>query len=622
MENKLTPRLQYLIEHYGKHLQETLAKRDKLKLAEDEVVLKFSEFDPSVNKSATQWLIKTYLAKGFRFEDLSKAKTNLELFGFNRAKLPVEKRDLNHYKTLASLWKTIAPLLHSEDAVLSSREQKKANKEKAYRETFILKEDEDVKIVVPLTEFSACWWGRVTQWCTASDNDNMFSHYNQQAPLVIFSFKKACNKLSNRKFQLFVSGNDFQFMDEQDEELSREFITENFEYFKEIMLYSAEVEFEHLQYMPLHTITPEMCWRAVATHGLNIEHCPKEFQTRDLIVKSVETSCSAILICRNQNLIDDEIYMYHLEQHKTSNLGVVPRRLLTEDVIMKMLMENSSCIVNMPEDILNQRLCNFAVADNASLVFSVPKKHRTLDLCRTAIQNMTTVFNFKYIPEEFRPYLAIEFFLKIRYEEDYRLQIEAIDQHLKTDEFFQEISKNVFLTNVIPRKYATKKSYMKAVQLDGSYLIKVPNYMIDLEMCIEAVKSSYRAIMYVPENLHTEELYRTAIEANYLALLDADPEILTIDLIKLAIEQNPEALYLAPQKFQGEELNQFAFSLYSKETFDVKTDEVHHEVWGLNDFHPASGSEEIVSLTLEQCWKRAEALRDKIFPDISLTISP
>lgn len=68
MDN-ISPRLQYLIDHYGVQLAKHL-HGISLTYEPEEAVLAFAEADPSRNKSATQWLIKTYLKGGFRFEDI------------------------------------------------------------------------------------------------------------------------------------------------------------------------------------------------------------------------------------------------------------------------------------------------------------------------------------------------------------------------------------------------------------------------------------------------------------------------------------------------------------------------------------------------------------------------
>jgi hypothetical protein len=117
----ITPRLQYLIDNYGKSLtnklsanltnklsQESLAEKLSLEsliekfsqetvLTVSNAVFKFSLSDPSRNKSATQWLITTYLNDGFRYEDLmgdntSKVHNTLVQFGLYRGKLPVSAR--------------------------------------------------------------------------------------------------------------------------------------------------------------------------------------------------------------------------------------------------------------------------------------------------------------------------------------------------------------------------------------------------------------------------------------------------------------------------------------------------------------------------------------------------
>jgi hypothetical protein len=203
-----TPRLQYLIDHYGESLanrlsQETVLAQEVNMTSREieeiylmgvistprESVLKFSLSDPSPNKSATQWLITTYLNDGFRFEDLrgdktSKVHNTLVNFGLYRGKLDVSSRSLNQYKTLADVYVSIEAFIpkDNDDLTVSGKALKRSEREKAHQETEFLHQGEDgFTVVSPKTQFASKWWGKGTQWCTAGEKNNKFQHYNKQA---------------------------------------------------------------------------------------------------------------------------------------------------------------------------------------------------------------------------------------------------------------------------------------------------------------------------------------------------------------------------------------------------------------------------------------------------------
>jgi hypothetical protein len=200
----ITPRLQYLIEHYGESLTNWLSQEDVLTKEvaltpqeeiisiSQESVLKFSLSDPSRNKSATQWLITTYLNDGFRYEDLlgdktSKVHNTLVQFGLYRGKLPVSARSLTQYKTLADVYASIEAFIprENDDLTLSGKALKRSERERAHQETeFIHQGDDGFTIVSPKTEYASKWWGRGTQWCTATEyrTDTCREHYSENSP--------------------------------------------------------------------------------------------------------------------------------------------------------------------------------------------------------------------------------------------------------------------------------------------------------------------------------------------------------------------------------------------------------------------------------------------------------
>ncbi|RYF20647.1 MAG: hypothetical protein EOO77_07610, partial [Oxalobacteraceae bacterium] len=183
-------------------------------------------FDPDSTKKNTQWLLNLLLKKVkgeggqvsrlMRLEDLTGAGQLIGQFLTVKNQLPAEQRDLNRFKTPGDL----AAALHAVTGggelapVLSQRQQDKAEEQAMYKETTVLYNDDQYRIVHPHTERAAVFFGKNTRWCTAAKNSNQFKHYDTDGPLYIILDKK-----NNRRWQFHFESN--QFMDELDRQIDK-----------------------------------------------------------------------------------------------------------------------------------------------------------------------------------------------------------------------------------------------------------------------------------------------------------------------------------------------------------------------------------------------------------------
>lgn len=165
----------------------------------------------------TKWLLNLYKRGNLKIEDLYKAKQYLTYF--NKYINKIEVKDINKYKTLPELYKTVSSFIDADNnsqtiATSKSDEirQIKSNVKKLY-------EDSNWLILIPLTREAAIYYGKNTQWCTAAErSSNYYDYYTKQGPLYINIDKK-----QNRKYQFhFESG---QFMNEFDEEIENPIAT-------------------------------------------------------------------------------------------------------------------------------------------------------------------------------------------------------------------------------------------------------------------------------------------------------------------------------------------------------------------------------------------------------------
>lgn len=174
--------------------------------------------DPTPNNEYVQWLVQRYLSKGIvRFEDMFRAYEALLKFHrlktsgyFKRNPDKAQLADIGRFKTLSEL----GIFLHQLNAadLLSVTAQERAMEAEMIEngEAIILADTPTLKVVIPRSHKAACWWGKNTQWCTASSKDaKLFNHYNSQGPLYV-----VLDKPTNRRWQLHFES--AQFMDEND----------------------------------------------------------------------------------------------------------------------------------------------------------------------------------------------------------------------------------------------------------------------------------------------------------------------------------------------------------------------------------------------------------------------
>ena len=168
-----------------------------------EDVLKFFEdADPTANKQYTEWIIRRYIDGGIRFlEDVdSTVAMNLEIYHDlkTRRMIPPELADIGKVKG-ANMMRFFRDVYNIYRELPDQVEKAKGNADEFY-------DDEDIRIVIPNDQTSACYYGQGTQWCTASTKStNYFDSYDKQGKLYIILPKKPDHE--GEKYQLHFASN-------------------------------------------------------------------------------------------------------------------------------------------------------------------------------------------------------------------------------------------------------------------------------------------------------------------------------------------------------------------------------------------------------------------------------
>ncbi len=271
-------RIEWLREQYENVLADhVLGDRNVRARNFDSAFDHFIGFDPTRAKKYAAWIIKTYLSRGFRFEDLSRVRDTLESFEKTKMRLPVEMRDVGRFRDLAALWGVIKPLvIEAEDLSPTGKALKRQRRDDAYRDSILLVERDDLTVAIPLTESASKWWGLGTRWCTAANKDNAFEDYNEDGPLIVIDLKFV------GKFQLFAAFDEFQLMDEDDRSADLGVIRRHFAAFGPLLKWALNQNADAIKSVPDEHIDESMVLRAVAEDGSLLERVPERFCTEDV----------------------------------------------------------------------------------------------------------------------------------------------------------------------------------------------------------------------------------------------------------------------------------------------------------------------------------------------------
>jgi Domain of unknown function (DUF4116) len=488
LTNAKLNRLSWSLNAYGKMLaaavrQDTSPEAREVEKLPDEQVpehvarLIQDKADPTVAKTMTGWLVKQYAQGALRLEDLGTAYETLDMFHRYAQSLPKGEQDLGQYPSLAKVWEVVSPIALAEQENLSGKAQKALDRDKAYVESRILRQDPDgFTIAVPLTEFAAKWWGKGTRWCTAAEKDNRFWQYHKDAPLIVVNIPELKEK---GKFQIWATKGDVQFMDAADKPVSEVLITEYWPRFEPVLSLALQQNGWALNYVPLKLRTEALCKIAITRHGEALRRVPEKLRTEELCKIAVAQHGRALGYVP-QNLRTEEMCRIAVAQNGRV-LDGLPEDLRTEDLCRTAVAQNGWALEYVPEGLRTEEICSIAVARNGQALAHVPESLRTAELCGIAVAQDGWALGS--VPE------------KLRTEELRRIAVAQAGWALQ----------------YVPQKLCTKEMYKIAVAQDGEALLYVPWDLLTEDLCKIAVAQNGWALRYVPEKLRTEALCRIAV---------------------------------------------------------------------------------------------------------------
>jgi hypothetical protein len=178
----------------------------------DDLLKTLEEADPTKHKMYSEWIARVYAKGNYKVEDvLSTVADALHKYHELkiRKKLNPEHRDINQVGNM-DFPGFISVVKDYPDEEEKEKEVDKGDATEAYQ-------DADVRILIPMDQQAACYYGQGTQWCTSSTRGaNYFDQYTRKGPLYIIIPKKPENK--DEKYQFSPSSN--MFMQENDQDVN------------------------------------------------------------------------------------------------------------------------------------------------------------------------------------------------------------------------------------------------------------------------------------------------------------------------------------------------------------------------------------------------------------------
>jgi Domain of unknown function (DUF4116) len=607
------PRLEKILDLHGQALSEATGKREptscEAKLSAKDLVLRFSNADPTPGKSRTQWLIKAYIKDDqFKLEDLGRADAALAAFERFKRRLPLEQRELSRFKSLRELETLVDPFVRAEararlERDLSSatgREKRRLECVKARDESIIIQEEDGLPtIAVPMTEFASKWWGRGTKWCTAAEKGNIFNEYHKEAPLVVI----VCP--DGTKFQAYVTPKDIQFMDATDKDVEKSTIRERWSEFESIIYWMIEQNGYVLQYVPEEHRNLELCRLAIQRGKWAIEFVPKYHQTFELCYNAIQQNEQALQFIPKQHktlklclmaIKQDGLELRNIPEkdripelcrlaveQNGSALEYVPRKHHSEELYKIAVEQNGIALKYVPEEDRTPELCRIAVEQNGNALQYIPNKKRTFELRRIAVGKgfgLTSALSPPAIPSDSQTMLDNNEILELCFIAIQKngLTLQDINEDHRTPELCRiAVEQNGWALEFVPEEQRTPELCRLAVEQNGMALYAVPPKFKKLDLCRIAVQQKGDALRHVPEehktieichisvqqngvNIryvaeeHKQKLYPLAVEQNKLALERIPENERTLELCLLAVQYHPHALIYVPEEHRTPEL--------------------------------------------------------------------
>lgn len=402
-----------------------------------ETILSLSKLDPTKEFKYLSWVVNRYKKDNILDSDLIIIKELLTSFNENKKLFPVEKKDINYFKTVLQL-----------SSFLFDFEKNKKIDEQKFLENGSIKVYEDNKflLIKPLTKESSIKFGKTTTWCTASLCNNSFYSYLSSGDLFILINKLKKESDAEKKIQFYFSytGYNLEVRNSLNKSVDLvSILSKNKNIFNSLLKYDSV----------------QNALNRNSDLFIFIEN-----PTKEQIVKAIEADSKNFNLLNRNQILCPSIQIAYFESFLTENKNDSAKELLkalknisklttvSHEVIMKSIETQPETAIFIQNQLrpLNEIEQKFTIEQDSSIIYDIKNPY-------TKVINYALIYEPEYILNLKKPTMKQ---IEISSKEAYGLLNKIISKfNLDPKKYIKIIAKISYYDEIVFKKYHKLLSY-------------------------------------------------------------------------------------------------------------------------------------------------------------------
>lgn len=290
---------------------------------------------------------------------------------------------------------------------------------------------------------------------------------------------------------------------------------------RELCLLAMESPHFTLECIPESWRTEAICIKAFQRNYREIFAFPTKFIDltiiKEVIRKCEKEEVQAVLDLLPAEELDIDLVIMSVRKDESS-FNKVPYEKITLEMLFEIapFLNKYETLHHVPEDLFNPTLSHRLITCNPMMLYGIPLKFRTKDLCTDAVARCG-------------------------------MALGAVPNHLKNDELYKvAVSNDGLSLKYVPTPYRDNEIPSLAIAQNGEAISYVPEDVIDEVLCRNAILQNPHAIYSIPKKLHCNEFFLLAIKQIPEVLKLIPTDMRTIEQCLIALEQDKTLYNFVP----------------------------------------------------------------------------
>lgn len=330
-----------------------------------------------------------------------------------------------------------------------------------------------------------------------------------------------------------------------------------------------DMNYHFIADLPKEKLNEEICLNAIGKNSSVFLHMPQEVKTEKVCIAAyeqarMETDDPAYLKSIVGAIPHGKVCMDLLNKYAYSSSGEfdiiltsISKNILNQEIAEQAVKLQEYAILTIPEKLISENIVYRAMEADASLLFIVPDRYKTREMCQQAIQEVAKDEG-KHLIFSAVPYP--ELIMAALHSEEYK-DCQILD-----------------IVTTIPKEVMNKRIAIEAVMRDANCLPHIPFGLKDESICLLAIENAKELtpLYAIPGDSMTEkvctELVRKFPEAIRQLLLEDKK---TPELCLMAVKQDESLQKYVPESIVNDQkLNMYRFGMLVEEQISLNFTQV------------------------------------------------